>query len=148
MATYFAPIGNGLGDLIVSLPAVQYLIDSGEPTILVLRSPRQEGLEGLIPGLSGSVKESEIDPDTVRGAGHRWINLREHPLQTDHVWGSSAFDLAYPGYKIADIVRDICSDMGIHADFEDLTPLPFDRRKELEHDVVLVPAQAGCSNAG
>ena len=142
MTTYIAPIGNGLGDLIVSLPAVQHLIAQGEPTVLVLRSPRQVGCAELIPGLKGSVREVDFDA-TALGAVHRYVNLREHPLQTDHVWGSSGFEKQYPGYRIADIVRDISRDFGIDADFENLVPLPYKARPELEDTVLLIPGSGG-----
>ena len=64
MANYLAPVANGLGDLIVSLPALQALIKTGEPTYLVTRSPFQEGLEARIAGLAGSIRE--IDFDTAK----------------------------------------------------------------------------------
>lgn len=61
MANYLAPVANGLGDLIVSLPALQALIKTGQPTYLVTRSPFQEGLEARIAGLAGSIREIDFD---------------------------------------------------------------------------------------
>ena len=57
MAHYLAPLSNGIGDLIVSLPVVQGLIDSGYETYLITRSNMQEELVDRIEGLSGSVSE-------------------------------------------------------------------------------------------
>jgi hypothetical protein len=142
MSTFIAPIGHGLGDLIVSLPAIQWLIASRERTVLVLRSPRQEGFAELIPGLFGAVREVDFRPADL-APGDRYVNLRQHPLQTDHVWGSPEFETKYPGYKIADIVRDISHDFGILADFENLTPLPFSRRADVEGKVIVIPGAGG-----
>jgi Glycosyltransferase family 9 (heptosyltransferase) len=142
--TYIAPIGNGLGDLVVSLPVVQALIEQGEKTVLVLRSPRQEGFAELVPGLAGCVREVDIPLMFPDGMGeHRYLNLREHRLQTDYVWGSAEFEQKYPGYKIADIVRDISRDFGIDADFGKLKPLPFRDRVELHDTVLFIPGSDG-----
>jgi hypothetical protein len=138
MATYIAPISTGLGDLIVSLPAIQYLIAQGEETILVQRSPRQDGLPELIPGLSGCVREVDFDVTAI-GAGDRYINLRDHPIQTEYLWGSAEFEAKFPDYKIMDILRHICRDFGIMADFHDLEPLPFEQRDDARDAVAFVP---------
>ena len=60
MAYYFAPIAEGLGDLLLMLPALTALIKTGVPTYLVIRSPKQEGVAELIPGLAGSIKEPDF----------------------------------------------------------------------------------------
>jgi len=137
-STYIAPIGGGLGDLVVSLPALQYLIARAERTVLVSRSPRHDGLAELIPGLAGTVREVDFDA-TKLGVDDRYINLRDHPMQTEHLWGSPEFDAKFPDYRIADILRDICHDFGIMADFDHLQPLPFEHRPDCEGAVFLVP---------
>lgn len=128
----------------MSLPAVQWLIASGEPTWLVIRSPRQEGVAQLIPGLAGSIREIDLITESMACApGIRYVNLRAHPLQTDHVWGSPEFDAKYPGFKIADIVREISHDFGLMADFENLHPLPFSHHDGSAGKVILVPGSGG-----
>ena len=56
---YVAPVSFGLGDLVVSLPAIQALIERGrhrgEETWLVSRSAAQARLAERIAGLTGSV---------------------------------------------------------------------------------------------
>lgn len=142
MANYLAPVANGLGDLIVSLPALQALIKTGQPTYLVTRSPFQEGLEARIAGLAGSIRE--IDFDTAqRKAGDNYFNFRNHPLQTDHIWASPEFERQYPGYKINHVLKGICADFGIDANYDDLTPLPFNNRSEAKDTVIFIPGSAG-----
>lgn len=144
MGVFIAPIGPGLGDLIICLPTIQWLINSGEPTTLVLRSPRQNGLDKLIPGLAGCVREVDLPPDVRESTGaDRYINLRAHPLQTDHIWGSPEFEAAYPGLNIVDIVRRISLDFGIDADFEKLIPVPFSKREDVAGAIVFVPGSDG-----
>lgn len=89
---FVAPVSFGLGDLVVSLPAVHGLIGAGWDTWLVARSSLQELLAERIDGLSGVVREERFDPSV---AGGRWFNLRDHPLQTDHFWGSAEFERAF-----------------------------------------------------
>ncbi len=141
MAYYLAPIANGLGDLIVSLPAVQALIATGVPTYLVTRSPRQE-LGDLIEGLAGSIRECDFDAGTLTDTDV-YHNLRAHPLQSDYIWGSEAFETKYPGYKINDVLKGVCNDYGIHADFDNLIPLKFQRRSGFEKRVVFIPGSGG-----
>ena len=54
-----APISFGIGDLVVSLPAIQALIAAGsrraEQTWLLARSPAQRRLAPRIVGLAGCV---------------------------------------------------------------------------------------------
>jgi hypothetical protein len=127
--------------LIVCLPAIQSLIASGEPTYLVMRAPKQAGLERWIPGLAGWLYENEmIEQGLPEGA--RYINLREHPLQSAHYWGSPEFEAKWPGYRIADILAGICKDFGIAADFENPQPLPFEHCPRAAGRVLLMPGTA------
>lgn len=142
LANYLAPVANGLGDLIVSLPALQALIATGEPTHLVTRSPFQEGLESRIEGLAGAIREIKFETAELKPADH-YFNLRNHPLQTDHIWASPEFELQYPGYKINHVLKGICADFGINADFEHLSPLPFKHRAEAKDTVIFIPGSAG-----
>ena len=124
-----------MGDLVVSLPAVQGLIDNGDATWLVARSPVQAALARRIDGLSGCVAADDVGGTDVDG---RFVDLRDHPLQRDHWWGSPAFEQAYPGFRINDILGRICADFGISADFRRpvaLTSLP---RPGLASTMVLV----------
>lgn len=142
MAYFLAPVANGLGDLIVSLPALQALINSGKPTYLVTRSPFQEGLEARITGLTGCIREVDFDPAKLK-AGDNYFNLRNHPLQTDHIWASPEFERQYPGYKINHVLKGICADFGIDANYDHLTPLPFTTRPEAKDAVIFIPGSAG-----
>jgi len=139
---YLAPVSFGLGDLVVSLPALQALIDSGHETWLVTRSPVQAELAQRIGGLAGCIAEDAFDP-TDRAA--RFVDLRAHPLQTDYWWGSPAFEQAYPGWRINDIVGQICSDFGITADFTRPVPLTSVARPELGETVVFVMDSDGAT---
>ena len=124
----------GLGDLVVSLPAVQALIDDGNETWLVARSPVQAELARRIDGLAGCVAADAFATE-VDG---RLVDLRDHPLQRDHWWGSPAFEQAYPGFRINDIVGLICADFGIVADFTRPVALTSFPRPELGSSVVFV----------
>lgn len=142
MANFLAPVANGLGDLIVSLPALQALIETGQPTYLVTRSPFQEGLESRISGLAGTIREIEFDEAKLK-PGDSYYNLRNHPLQTDHIWASQEFEQQYPGYKINHVLKDICADFGIAADYDHLSPLPFNARCDAKDMVLFIPGSAG-----
>lgn len=142
MAYYFAPISSGLGDLVVSIPALQALIRTGEPTYLVLRSPYQVGLCDRIEGLTGSLREDQFDENSLSPAD-TYQNLRAHPLQADFVWGSTEFEAKYPGYKINDVLKGICADYGINADFDHLVPLKWQTRSECSGKVLFIPGSAG-----
>src|SRR5579864_3254815 len=89
---YVAPISFGLGDLVVSLPAIQALIERGRAqgveTRLVARSEAQAGLAVRIAGLTGWVHEESFDRHDHDG---RFVDLRDHPLQRDWWWGSPEF---------------------------------------------------------
>ena len=78
--TYIAPISFGLGDLIVSLPAIQALITEHKPreTWLVARASGQAALADRIAGLGGCVDEDAFEP---AGAGDSFFDLRDHALQ-------------------------------------------------------------------
>jgi Glycosyltransferase family 9 (heptosyltransferase) len=130
---FVAPFSFGLGDLVLSLPAVQGLIDARWETWLVARSLVQERLAERIEGLSGVVREEHFDPSVADG---RWFNLRDHPLQTDHFWGSAEFEHAYGKQKINQVLATICDDLGIPAEFSKPAPLRASRRAKA-HDSVL-----------
>src|SRR5437899_1987279 len=108
---YVAPISFGLGDLVVSLPAIQALIargrDEGVGTWLVARSAGQAALADRIAGLSGWVDEASFDRDDRDG---RFVDLRDHPLQRDWWWGSPEFEDAFGPISINDILSRICAD--------------------------------------
>lgn len=112
MSDYIAPIGWGIGDLLVSLPAVQGLIDAGRGVVLVARAPAQAELAERIDGLAGVVAGDGLDPAAL-GRADRWHNLRDHPLQRDWWWGSPEFQKASGGMTIDAIVERIASDLGI-----------------------------------
>lgn len=142
VAYYVAPISNGLGDLIVSIPILQALISTGKPTYLIMRSPAQDGLSDCIDGLAGSIREGDFDASAL-SAQDTFYNFRDHPLQSDYVWGSEEFEQTYPGFRINDVLSGICSDWNIAADFEVLKPLAFKRLEGCEDKVLLIPGSAG-----
>lgn len=112
MKAFLAPIAAGMGDLMVSLPAIYGLIESGVDTYLVTRSPMQFQFGARIEGLQGEIREVDLDESHLSG-DNRFYNLREHPLQTEILWGSDEFTRRYPNYKIQDIVRTIMKDFSI-----------------------------------
>jgi hypothetical protein len=142
MAHYLAPLSNGIGDLIVSLPVVQGLIDSGYETYLITRSNMQEELVDRIEGLSGSVSEEAFSAKNLSKTDV-YLNLREHPLQKSVWWGSPECDRAYPGWKINDFLGVICNDFGIKANFKSLKPLRFKRQEEFANSIVFIPGSDG-----
>jgi hypothetical protein len=137
---YIAPVSFGLGDLVVSLPVVQALIESGDETWLVARSPVQAVLASRIDGLTGCVAEGAFDR---ADGGGRFVDLRDHPLQRDYWWGSPAFEQAYPGFGINDILERMCADFGIIVDFTRVVPLRSFPRTELDSTVLFVMATDG-----
>jgi hypothetical protein len=141
---YVAPVSFGLGDLVVSLPAVQAVIDDarrrGDEAWLVTRSPAQAGLATRIAGLAGCVAEDAFDRTHPPG---RFIDLRDHPLQRDHWWGSPAFEAAFGPLTINEILSRICADFGIDARFDAPEPLVARPRPELASCVLLVAATDG-----
>ena len=132
--TLIAPVSYGLGDLVVSLPAIQALIESGHPVWLVARAPSQRLLAERISGLAGVVEEAEL----TCGPGDRLVDLRDHPLQRDFWWGSAAFEAQFGRLTINDILERICGDFGIEADFSSPRPLRADPRSDLSSAVLLV----------
>jgi ADP-heptose:LPS heptosyltransferase len=134
-----APVSFGLGDLVVSLPAIQALISTarrhGGETWLVARSPAQEALAERIAGLTGWIAEEAFDRN---GRDGRFVDLRDHPLQRDHWWGSAEFEKAFGPLSINDILARICTDFSIEADFTSPLPLTALHRPELRSSVLLV----------
>src|SRR5207244_13097225 len=92
-------ISFGLGDLVVSLPAIQALIAegarTGEETWLVARSPAQALLAERIDCLAGCIFEESFNPADPAAACGRVVDLRDHPLQRDYWWGSAEFVQAH-----------------------------------------------------
>jgi hypothetical protein len=143
---YIAPVSFGLGDLVVSLPAIQGLIAQaglhGDETWLVARSDMQVQLAGRVPGLAGSVDEACFDRSAYDG---RFFDLRDHPLQRDWWWGSPAFEEAFGALTINDILERICADLGVPADFTQPHRLTAFPRPEVADSVVLVAETDGAS---
>lgn len=143
---YVAPISFGLGDLVVSLPAIQALIaqgrHAGDETWLVARSVAQARLADRIAGLTGWVDEQSFSGDEHDG---RFVNLRDHPLQRDWWWGSAEFEDAFGTLSINDILSRICADFGIDADFTRPVPLTACPPPELSASVLLVTESDGPS---
>ena len=139
--TYIAPISFGLGDLIVSLPAIQALITENQPreTWLVARAPGQAALVDRIAGLGGYVHEDAFDSF---GANGRFLDLRDHPLQRDYWWGSSEFDRAVGPLAINEILARICADFRIPADFSQPVPLLVPRARPEVRDAVLLVTES------
>ena len=141
-----APISFGLGDLVVSLPAVQALIErtraTGDETWLVSRAGSQTKLAARIDGLAGCVDEESFDPP---GGADRVVDLRDHPLQRDYWWGSPEFEQAFGPLLINDILERICTGFGIDADFTRPVPLTARLRPELCSSVLLVTESDGPS---
>jgi hypothetical protein len=141
--TYVAPISLGLGDLVVSLPAIEALIaealENDEEAWLVARSGGQQALSRRIAGLAGSVDEQTFDlPNDAR-----FVDLRDHPLQRDYWWGSPEFEAAFGQMSINDILARICLDFGIDADFSQPRPLAARPRPEVQGCVLLVTESDG-----
>jgi hypothetical protein len=141
--TLVAPVSYGLGDLVVSLPAVEALVRDDPPVWLVARAPSQRRLAARIAGLAGVVDEATF---TSR-PGDRVIDLRDHPLQRDFWWGSPAFEARFGALGINDILQRICADLGIRADFSRPTPLRTHPRADLGKTVLLVHETDGADKA-
>ena len=143
---YVAPVSFGLGDLVVSLPAIQALIARGQrdgvQTWLIARSDAQASLADRIAGLSGWVDEESFDREDHDGS---FVDLRDHPLQRDWWWGSPEFEDAFGALTINDILGRICADFGIPADFTRPIPLVASPRPELSSSVILVTESDGAS---
>jgi hypothetical protein len=132
--TLLAPISFGLGDLVLSLPAIASLIDQGPPVWLVARGRSQALLAERVPGLSGVVAEEGLG----LCPGDRLVDLRDHPLQRDFWWGSPPFEAAFGVLGINEILARICADFGIDADFSRPVPLLARERAGLDRTVLLV----------
>ena len=143
-----APISFGLGDLVVSLPIVQALIAvngrNGDETWLVARSASQASLAERITGLAGWVDEESLPSAS---AADRVIDLRDHPLQRDHWWGSPEFEAAVGPLDINRILDRIASDFGINADFSAPEPLRSSLVPGLDRTVLLVTETDGPAKA-
>jgi Glycosyltransferase family 9 (heptosyltransferase) len=141
---FVAPISFGLGDLVVSLPAIQALIAESDErhneTWLVARSAGQALLAKRIAGITGSVPEDAFDPTGCRG---RFVDLRDHPLQRDYWWGSPEFEKAVGPLSINEILGRICTDFAISADFSRPAPLISHPRPEVGRDVLFVTETDG-----
>jgi hypothetical protein len=129
------------------LPALTALIKTGVPTYLVIRSPKQEGVAELIPGLAGSIKE----PDFLKlelSKNDRFVNFRSHSIQTEHTFGSDEFFQSIGYLNMVDvcelIARDfLTSDLAIDGDFRKYEPFSFTRNPETSGRIILVPGSAG-----
>jgi hypothetical protein len=132
-----APVSFGLGDLVVSLPPIQGAIrdgrDSGTEVWLVARSSGQAALAERIAGLAGIV-EADLD----LGPFDELIDLRNHPLQTDHWWGSPEFEASHGDLTINEIVSRIAADLGTPADVSRPEPLTAQPRPDAEGWVLFV----------
>ena len=141
--TLLAPVSYGLGDLVVSLPAVQALVSESQPAWLVARSPSQRLLAERIDGLAGVVDES----DYTERPGDRFIDLRDHPLQRDIWWGSVEFEATFGPLNINDILARICDDLGVPADFSRPVPLRTRSSSGLDRTVLLVHETDGVAKS-
>ncbi len=141
MATYIAPISWGLGDLVVSLQAVQALIERGE-TYLIARSDSQAELASRVEGLAGTVAEKDFDASSL-APSDVYLNLRNHPLQKNYWWGSPEFEAAYPGYKINDCLKTIARDFGLLVDWQKLTPLSSIHRENFAKTIIFIAGSDG-----
>ena len=134
-----APVSFGLGDLVVSLPAVQALVDrasvDGDEVWLVARSASQVLLAERIEGLTGCVTDETFDRSSVDG---RFVDLRDHPLQRDWWWGSAEFEAAFGKLSINEILARICADFEIAVDLTHPVPLLARPRPEVHTSVLLV----------
>jgi hypothetical protein len=140
---FIAPVSFGLGDLVVSLPVVQASVraseGSGGQTWLVTRSAGQSALAERISGLAGTVAQGDVSiwrPEEL-------IDLRDHPLQRDHWWGSPEFEAAYGLGSINEIIARIGADLGVVADFTAPVPLESRPRPDAEGLVLFVAAADG-----
>ena len=140
---FIAPLSFGLGDLVVSLPVVQAAVTagrgSGTETWLVTRSPSQVALAQRIPGLAGTVPEG----DAAIWPVETLVDLRDHPLQRDHWWGSPEFAAAYGALSINEIIARIGADLGVVGEFSTPVPLESRDRPEAEGLVLFVADSDG-----
>lgn len=142
MKTYIAPLGARLGDFIVSLPIIQAHIRGVGNTHLITRSKLQESLDERISGLAGSIPESEFDRHNL-APGDLYINLRDHPVQTDYLWGSEQYFQKFGDAQINELLTIICRDKGIACDFTQLEPLSFTPQEATTGKIIFVPGTSG-----
>jgi hypothetical protein len=141
--TLLAPVSYGLGDLVVSLPAIQALVMESRPAWLVARSPSQRLLAERIDGLAGVVDEATY----TECPGDRFIDLRDHPLQRDVWWGSDEFEATFGPMNINDILHRISVDLGVQADFDHPVPLRTRPFTGLDRTVLLVHETDGAAKS-
>ena len=67
-----------------------------------------------------------------------FVDLRDHPLQRDHWWGSSEFVAAYGSLSINEIIARIGADFGVVGDFSAPVPLESRGRPDAEGLVLFV----------
>ncbi len=141
---FIAPVSFGLGDLVVSLPVVQAAVNadrcSDGETWLVTRSQSQAALAERVSGLAGTVAEGDaaINPET-------YIDLRDHPLQRDHWWGTPEFVAAYGHCSINEIIAQIGADFGVVGDFSEPFALEAQARPDAEGLVLFVADTDGAA---
>ncbi len=135
LRTYVSTIGSGFGDVIICLPVIDAIVDSCPNVFLVTRSFRQAGIAERITGVKGEIAESQLE----LADGDRYINLRNHPLQLNHLWGSPEFESFFGPTEIEKIVVAISKDFGFEIDYKHLRKLEYTNRSELSHCVALVP---------
>ena len=70
------------------------------------------------------------------------FNYREHPLQTDFVWGAPEFNAKYPGYRIAHVIEEISATFGVEYDRSLFRPLLCNPVPELKSSTILIPGTA------
>lgn len=144
---FIAPVSFGLGDLVVSLPAVQAVVTEshgiGAEAWLVARSASQVLLAPRILGLDGCVDEAALQ----LGDADLLVDLRDHPLQRDFWWGSDPFEQRFGSLDINEILGRICRDLGIDADFARPLALEAHRRADLGNSVLLVQETDGADKA-
>lgn len=136
-----APVSYGLGDLVVSLPAIQALAVEGQPVWLLARAQSQRLLAERIEGLAGVVDEAAYAPTW----DDRLVDLRDHPLQRDFWWGSEEFESTFGHIDINEILSRICADLGVPADFSRPVPLRARPRHGLHRTVLLVHETDGAA---
>jgi len=132
-----APLGSGIGDVIVALPLINGLVASGVPVVLVARGPRQIGFEQRIDGLAGVVRE--VDLESLLQEGDVYLNVRDHEIQKNYDWFGEKFAQVYPGYLINDIMQVICKSFGLDIDFSVMNKLNVHPVASLGGKVALVP---------
>ncbi|MDX2107694.1 MAG: glycosyltransferase family 9 protein [Candidatus Melainabacteria bacterium] len=102
----------------------------------------QQGLATRIPGLRGYLDEVDFDPASL-DVCDRYFDLRNHELQSKFTWGSKEFAAAYPGYSIADVVREISKDLGIPALSRLSLPLAFKKIEAISQKILFIAGSAG-----